>query len=179
MRVCAFGSFDKAFDRSWILLEALEQSGVEVVYCHFDLWAGYRHKTRLLPWRWLLLAGRYLAGMISIGRQFRRSARCDVLYVGYMGHVDLLFAALLNRRRRSRLVFDPCISLYNTLVEDRRIVNEGGLIARIIRWLDVMPCRLADLVLSDTSAHGEYFEKVLGVASGKIHRVFVGAALDW
>ena len=179
MRVCAFGSFDRAFDRSWILLEALEQSGVEVIYCHFDLWAGHRHKTKLFPWRWLLLAGRYLAGMIGIARQFRRSPRCDVLYVGYMGHLDLLFAALLNRKRRSTLVFDPCISLYNTLVEDRRIVNEGGLVARIIRRLDVMPCRLADLVLSDTTAHGDYFEEVLGVEPAKIHRVFIGAALEW
>src|SRR5438132_992963 len=31
MRICAFGSFDKAFDRCWILLEALEQSGADVV----------------------------------------------------------------------------------------------------------------------------------------------------
>ena len=84
MRVCAFGSFDKGFDRSWILLEALQQSGAEITYCHFDLWAGHRHKTQLFPWRWLLLAGRYLAGVISISRRFLQSPRCDVLYVGYM-----------------------------------------------------------------------------------------------
>ncbi len=179
MRVCAFGSFDRAFDRSWILLDALEEAGAEVVYCHFDLWAGHRHKTKLFPWRWLLLGGRYLAGMIAIARQFRRSPRADVMYVGYMGHVDLLFAAWLNRKRRSTLVFDPCISLYNTLVEDRRIVGEGGLVARLIRRLDEVPCRLADLVLSDTSAHGEYFEEVLGVPPAKIHRVFLGAGRDW
>ena len=77
MRVCAFGSFDKGFDRSWILLEALEQSGAEIDYCHFDLWAGHRHKTQLFPWRWLLLAGRYLAGVIAISRRFLQSPRCD------------------------------------------------------------------------------------------------------
>src|SRR5580765_895188 len=100
MRVCAFGSFDTGFDRSWILLEALEQSGAEITYCHFDLWAGHRHKTKLFPWRWLLLAGRYLAGVIAISRRFLQSPRCDVLYVGYIGHVDLLFAWFLNRWRR-------------------------------------------------------------------------------
>jgi glycosyltransferase involved in cell wall biosynthesis len=179
MRVCAFGSFDKGFDRSWILLEALEQSGAEITYCHFDLWAGHRHKTNLFPWRWLLLAGRYLAGAIAISRRFLQSPRCDVLYVGYMGHVDLLFAWLLNLRRRSTLVFDPCISLYNTLVEDRQIVKAGGFIATMIRRLEVIPCRLADVVLSDTRCHGAYFENVLGVARGKVHRVFVGAGEAW
>ena len=179
MRVCAFGSFDRGFDRSWILLEALEQSGAEITYCHFDLWAGHRHKTNLFPWRWLLLAGKYLAGLMSISRCLLHSPRCDVLYVGYMGHVDLLFAWLLNRRRRSTLVFDPCISLYNTLVEDRQIVKAGGFIAKLIRRLDTIPCRLADVVLSDTRCHGAYFENVLGVSRGKVHRVFVGAGEAW
>jgi glycosyltransferase involved in cell wall biosynthesis len=179
MRVCAFGSFDRSFDRSWILLEALEQSGAEITYCHFDLWAEHRHKTKLFPWRWLLLAGRYLAGAISIGRRFLQSPRCDVLYVGYMGHVDLLIAAVLNRRRRSTLVFDPCISLYNTLVEDRQLVKAGGIVAKLIRRLDVVPCGLADVVLSDTSSHGEYFQTALGVPRGKLHRVFVGAGEAW
>jgi glycosyltransferase involved in cell wall biosynthesis len=179
MRVCAFGSFDKGFDRSWILLEALEQSGAEIDYCHFDLWAGHRHKTNLFPWRWLLLAGRYLAGVIGISRRFLQSPRCDVLYVGYMGHLDVLLAWLLNRRRRSTLVFDPCISLYNTLVEDRQIVKAGGFTANMIRRLDTVPCRLADVVLSDTRCHGAYFENVLGVARGKVHRVFIGAEEAW
>ena len=179
MRVCAFGSFDRSFDRSWILLEALEQSGAEITYCHFDLWAGHRHKTNLFPWRWLLLAGRYLLGAISISRRFLQSPRCDVLYVGYMGHLDLLCAAVLNRSRRSTLVFDPCISLYNTLVEDRQLVKAGSLLAKLIRRLDVVPCRLADVVLTDTKSHGDYFERALGVPGHKLHRVFVGAGQAW
>jgi glycosyltransferase involved in cell wall biosynthesis len=179
MRVCAFGSFDKGFDRSWILLEALEQSGAEISYCHFDLWAGHRHKTKLFPWRWLLLAGRYVAGSVAISWRFVRSPRSDVLYVGYMGHLDLLLASLLNRRRKSTLVFDPCISLYNTLVEDRQVVAPGGVMANLIRRLDVVPCRLADVVLTDTQSHATYFEHALGVASEKLHRVFVGATTPW
>jgi glycosyltransferase involved in cell wall biosynthesis len=179
MRVCAFGSFDRSFDRSWILLEALEQSGAEITYCHFDLWAGQRHKTNLSLWRLLLLGARYLRGLFSISRGFLRSPRFDVLYVGYMGHVDLLVASMLNRRRRATLVFDPCISLYNTLVEDRRIVKAESFGARVIRRLDVVPCRLADVVLTDTKSHADYFERALAVPEGKVHRVFVGAATVW
>ncbi len=179
MRVCAFGSFDRSFDRSWILLQALEQSGAEITCCHFDLWAGQRHKTRISFWRWLLLAARYLRGLFAISRGLLRSPRFDVLYVGYMGHVDLLVASILNRRRRATLVFDPCISLYNTLVEDRRIVKPDGVFARVIRRLDVMPCRLADVVLTDTTSQGDYFEQALAVAKTKIHRVFVGAETVW
>lgn len=179
MRVCAFGSFDRSFDRSWILLEALEQSGAEITYCHFDLWAGQRHKTSLSVWRLLLLAIRYVRGLVSISGRLLRNPGFDVLYVGYMGHVDLLVASMLNRRRRATLVFDPCISLYNTLVEDRQIVKAGSIGARLIRRLDVAPCRLADVVLTDTSCHGGYFNQVLAVPEKKIHRVFVGAGTVW
>jgi glycosyltransferase involved in cell wall biosynthesis len=179
MRLCAFGTFDKAFDRSWILMEALERSGTQVVYCHFDLWAHYRHKTKLFPWRWMLLVVRYLLGLISLSVRFWRSPQCDVLYVGYMGHVDLLVAYCLNWKRRSTLVFDPCISLFNTLVEDRHVLKAGGVMARVIRFLDLLPCRLADVVLSDTEEHGRYFEQALGIAKARIHRVFVGAGRDW
>lgn len=179
MRVCAFGSFDRAFDRNWILLEALEESGAEVVYCHFDLWAGRRHKTNLFPWRWLLLVARYVVGLISLSIRFSKTPPCDVLYVGYMGNVDVLVAYCLNWRRRSMLVFDPCISLFNTLVEDRNILKPDGFMAAVIRFLDVFPCRLADVVLSDTRQHGRYFENTLGVAGAKIHRVFVGASREW
>ena len=179
MRVCAFGSFDRSFDRSWILLEALEQSGADVSYCHFDFWAGHRHKTKLFPWRWLLLGGRYLAGLIGISWRFFQMPRADVLYVGYMGHLDLLCAWMLNLWRGSTLVFDPCISLYNTLVEDRQLVRAGSFAAKMIRLLDVVPCRLADVVLCDTNCHAAYFENVVGVRRGKVHRVFVGAAEAW
>jgi glycosyltransferase involved in cell wall biosynthesis len=179
MRVCAFGSFDRSFDRSWILLEALEQSGAEIIYCHFDLWAGQRHKTKLSAWRLLVLGARYLRGLFAISRGLLRSPQFDVLYVGYMGHVDLLIASILNRRRRATLVFDPCISLYSTLVEDRQIVKADGFGARVIRQLDIVPCRLADVVLTDTASHADYFEQAFAVPTRKVHRVFVGAATVW
>jgi glycosyltransferase involved in cell wall biosynthesis len=179
MRVCAFGTFDRAFDRNWILLEALEESGAEIVYCHFDLWAKHRHKTSLFPWRWMLLVAKYVVGLISLSVRFARSGRCDVLYVGYMGNVDMLVAYCLNWRRRSTLVFDPCISLFNTLVEDRKVLKPGGFPAAVIRLLDAFPCRLADVVLTDTRQHGAYFANTLGVATEKIHRVFVGAGREW
>lgn len=178
LSICAFGTFDRGFDRSWILLEALEQSGASVTLCHFDLWAKHRHKTRLLPWGWLTLLVRYAAGLASLCVRFLRTARCDVLYVGYLGHVDLIVAYCLNVRRRSTLVFDPCISLFNTLVDDRGLVRHGGVAARCVRWLDVLPCSLADIVLIDAQAHGRYFAETLGVPPSKIRRVFIGARQD-
>lgn len=65
--------------------------------------------------------------------------------------------------------------MYNTLVEDRKIVTAHGFKARVIRLLDEVPFRLADVVLTDTLHHGKYFESALGVPRERIHRVFVGA----
>ena len=96
------------------------------------------------------------------------------MLVGYIGHFDMPLAWLLTRFPRRPLVFSPLISLYDTLVDDRRSIAEGTLMSRFLRWLDRQACAKADLVLLNTEAHIDYFVEEFNLPRKRFARVFVG-----
>ncbi len=177
MAVCYFGTYEADYERNRILRRALEENGVRVVTCHEPVWETQRHKTGTLssPGALLRLSARLLNGYQRLARSYLAAEEHDVVLVGYLGHLDVLVAAPLCRLRKKPLVFDAFISLYDTLVHDRRLVSPASPIARTAKLLDQISCAAADMVLLDTHAHAAYFADELGVRADKCRRVLVGA----
>ncbi|MFP4247200.1 MAG: hypothetical protein ACLFQ1_08475, partial [Halochromatium sp.] len=61
------------------------------------------------------------------------------------------------KMRRAQIAWDAFISLYNTIVEDRRLVHERHLLAWLIYGFEWLATRAADKVILDTAAHAAYF----------------------
>jgi len=76
---------------------------------------------------------------------------------------------------RKPLVFDAFLSLHETLVDDRGLVDERSMIASLAFRLEKAACRLSDLVLLDTQAHAQYFSSKYGLPRTKFRRIWVGA----
>jgi glycosyltransferase involved in cell wall biosynthesis len=55
------------------------------------------------------------------------------------------------------LYIDFFVSVYDTLVCDRKKIKEGSLLARLCRWLDEDTVKRADHIITDTKAHAKYF----------------------
>ncbi|MDE2728599.1 MAG: glycosyltransferase [Gemmatimonadota bacterium] len=177
-RVCFFGTYERDYPRNRTLAEGLKRAGWQVLECHVPLWEKERDKT-----------GRYLGPISLVLRAVELKLAClrlllkyvftvgryDVMLVGYIGHFDMPLAWLLTRFPRRPLVFSPLISLYDTLVDDRRSIAEGTLRSRFLRWLDRQACAKADLVLLDTEAHIDYFVQEFNLPRKRFARVFVGA----
>jgi glycosyltransferase involved in cell wall biosynthesis len=72
------------------------------------------------------------------------------------------------------VVFDAMITLYETDVVDRRIVYPDSFKAKLWHWLDFRALKDADMVLSDTNSHSNYYADEYGVDLKKFRRVFVG-----
>jgi len=176
LRVCLFGSYDRvAHPRIAVLEAALREGGAEVVEAHVSAWPG-RTDEKLaaarrplsprwlvrLAWTWSRLAARY-----------RQVGPHDVVLVGYFGHLDVLLARVLARRKRR--VLDMFLSVYDTVVLDRRAVDAASLQARLARLLDRLAVRASDLALLDTSAQVEFATGELGLPAGKLATVPVGA----
>ncbi len=177
-RICFFGTYERDYPRNRTLAEGLKRAGWQVLECHVPLWEKERDKT-----------GRYLGPLslvlraVELKLAFLRLllkyvftvGRYEVMLVGYIGHFDMPLAWLLTRFPRRPLVFSPLISLYDTLVDDRRSVAEGSVMSRFLRWLDRQACAKADLVLLDTEAHIDYFAQAFNLPRKRFARVFVGA----
>ena len=182
MNVCYFGTYEQNYPRNKVVIEALRKAGVGVVECHLPLWELFRHKTGkfLTPKSLFLLVVKFLLGYLKLIRFYLRRARdIQIVMVGYIGQLDLLMAKLLVRLGKKRsLIFNPLVSLYDTLVDDRGLFTPGSLVAEFLFALDRWSFRLADMIVLDTDAHIDYISKKFAIDRSKFAQLFVGADED-
>lgn len=177
MHVCWFGTYERDYPRNRIAIDGLARHGVEVVECHVEVWGLTRIKLRdyfRLP-SLARLAFRYLAALARLTLAHARLGDYDVMVVGFNGHLDVPLAWLLARARRRPLVLDPLVSVYNTLVEDKRFFAPGSLAARAIARLERWIYSLPDVIVADTDAHRRYFAERFAVPLARLVTIHTGA----
>jgi glycosyltransferase involved in cell wall biosynthesis len=162
-----FGTYDRTYPRNAQVITCLRRAGVNVVEVHASVWEG-RHET----WNaGVATALRLAAAETRLALRPRRlPADVDAMIVGYPGHVDM---PLARRAARDRpLVFNPLVSLADTLISDRGRFGPRSLPARLLERLDRVAFSRADVVVADTEAHAEFFR---GLTTAPVEVCFVGA----
>ncbi|MGH2997092.1 MAG: glycosyltransferase, partial [Gaiellaceae bacterium] len=97
----------------------------------------------------------------------------DALLVGYPGHFDLPAARRAAHGRP--LIFNPLVSLADTLVGDRRRFRPRSFPARLLAAIDRRALRSADLVVADTQANADFFAELARLTPEQVAVCFVGA----
>ena len=168
MRVLYFGTYDRAYPRNAQVISALRGAGVEVREQHRAVW-DRRHN-----WS---VGLRQMLRVAEAERSLRRSRQdaddADAIIVGYPGHFDLPAAKRVARGRP--VVFNPLVSLYDTLVDDRGRFGRGSPAAAVVRSVDRRAFGRADVVVADTEAHARFFREEFGLAEARVQVAFVGA----
>jgi glycosyltransferase involved in cell wall biosynthesis len=164
LKVAYFGTYERAYPRNAQVISCLRGAGVEVEEEHVAVWDDLHEGWSAGPGRAARLA-------LAEAQLLTRRPRGDALIVGYPGHFDLPAAKRAARGRP--VVFNPLVSLADTLVGDRGRFRAGSLAARALERVDRHAFRSADLVVADTEAHARF----LGQLSGRddIAVCFVGA----
>lgn len=168
VKVLYFGTYDRAYPRNAQVISALRGAGVEVVEQHRAVWER-RHNWSVGLRQLMRVAGaeRSLRHAEDDGRT------ADALIVGYPGHFDLPAARRVARGRP--VIFNPLVSLYDTLVADRGRFRRGSPGASVVHLVDRRAFRRADLVVADTDAHARFFRHEFGLTDDKVEVCFVGA----
>lgn len=177
MRVCYFGTYDRDYARNRIIIEGLRQNGVEVIECHRVLWRGTADKIARAAggWKQIGFLGRLMGAYLALARDYAHLSPHDAVLVGYAGLFDIYPAWLLTRFSRRPLVLDAYLSVYNSIVHERKLARPGSLKARLVYALERTACRLADRVLLDTQAHIAYFCELYGLTESRFALVPIGA----
>jgi glycosyltransferase involved in cell wall biosynthesis len=167
LRVLAFGTYQRDYPRNAQVRSCLRAAGIDVVERHASVWDGRRDawSTGLGTLPKLVAAELRLA--------FRGVPDTDALLVGYPGHADV--PAARHAAHGRPVVFDPLVSLYDTLVVDRRRFRARSLFAHALFTVDRTAFRLADLVIADTAAQAAFYEERFELAPDRIRVCFVGA----
>jgi hypothetical protein len=171
-----WGTYDLGKPRLRVLMRGLHENGVQFEECHADIWSGVEDKSQLsgtLPKlkrviNWLLCYPKLIACFI-------KKPKPDVVFIPYLGQLDVLILWPFARLRGTRIVWDAFISLYNTVVEDRRLISKHNPLAWVIYAFEWLSTRAADLIILDTEAHAGYFSRRYKLPSSKLSSVFVGA----
>jgi glycosyltransferase involved in cell wall biosynthesis len=147
------------------VISCLRAAGVEVHEEHVAVWDDIRDGWSAGPGRALRLAA-------AEARLFMRRPRdFDAFIVGYPGHVDLPAARRAAGGRP--VVFNPLVSLADTLVGDRGRFRPGSLAAHALERIDRHAFRSADLVVADTTTHAQFLSQL--ATRRDIEVCFVGA----
>lgn len=173
MRICWTGTFVPGFERNKRLREYLEAAEVDVNEIRVTLWPDDR--VAAFGQARLRTALRMLVVYPVLFLRILIAPAPDVYLVSYPGWFDVPVvktAALLKRRP---VVFDIFISLCDTAVADRRLVEHSSVVARVARFVDRLSIRWSDRVLVDCPPHARFLSDLAGVAGDRFGIVYVGA----
>jgi glycosyltransferase involved in cell wall biosynthesis len=165
LRLCYFGTYERAYPRNAQVISCLRAAGVAVHEEHVAVWDDLREGWSAGPGRALQLATAE-ARLLT-----RRPRGFDAFVVGYPGHLDLPAARRAARGRP--VVFNPLVSLADTLVADRGRFRPGSVAAHALERIDRYAFRSADLVVADTETHARFLSQLAG--RDDIAVCFVGA----
>ena len=135
---------------------------------HTSVWEQRQHKWSLgigAAARIALAEARLLLGS--------RRLRFDALIVGYPGHFDVPAAKRIARGKP--VIFNPLVSLHETLVEDRGRFASGSAPSRFLRRVDRIALRRADLVVADTEQNARHLAGLAELPAERLAVCFVGA----
>ena len=176
LRVCLFGTYARDLHPRIANLEsALRAGGAEVFEIHEDAWPGKTEekvalaRNPLAPRTLLRLARAWW----RLARAYRNAPEHDVVLVGYFGHLDVLLARLL--AGRDKVVLDLMLSVYDTVVLDRKAISPTGARAHLTRFLDRLAVRSCRLALLDTPEQVTFFTEELGIRHERLAVVPVSA----
>ncbi|MBP3197881.1 MAG: glycosyltransferase [Butyrivibrio sp.] len=105
----------------------------------------------------------------------------DVIILGFLP--QLLIPMVEKRLRATQrgagkkpvIIAEMFLSLYDTVVLDRRLVEDGRHLASILRHLDKRAIESADLVVTDTKANAGYLAALYGADQGRFETLYLEA----
>lgn len=175
-QIIVWGTYDIGKPRVRILLQGLEEIGIDVKKIHADVWSGIEDKSQLKGGLSKLKHALYwLSRYPRLLYRFKDAPKQSDVLVSYLGHFDVLILWPFAKLRGSRIIWDAFLSLYNTIVEDRQLISPWNPLAWLIYSTEWLATRAADLVVLDTQAHADYFADHYNLSQEKLISVFVGA----
>lgn len=109
-----------------------------------------------------------------------QTLRYDVIILGARGvYYGQPLVPFIKRMTKKPVVFDAMLTLYETLVVDRKYVDNKSVKAKLLYLLDYNALYNANLILSDTRTHVKYYSDFYNIEFSKYRRVLVGSPYEF
>lgn len=173
-RVVFWGTYDLSKPRTRILRSGLQELGVEVIEIHADIWPKHADKSQLGMGVMIRVLLRAVLSYPLLILRYLRAPGHDAVLVPYLGALDTIVLWPFAKIRRQKITWDMFLSLYDTVVIDRRMIDGSSPVAWLLWSAEWLACRAAYRVLLDTGAHAEHIAGIFRLPARKLGAVPVG-----
>ncbi|EKD90939.1 MAG: glycosyl transferase group 1 [uncultured bacterium] len=176
MKICFFGTYDKKYSSNKIILDGFKKNFIKVLEINNDIRitplnnSNHLAILNLIKRLWIKLS---LIPLIF--KNLSKIKKCDAIYVGYPGHIDILISYPLAKLLGKKLIFYPCIILYITFTEDVNLFTKDSIYAKLLKIYERFIYKLPDLIYSDIPLQKDVFINQFGVDPKKIKEIPIGA----
>lgn len=174
MRVVLWGTYDLGKPRTRILRDGLAEIGVEVTEIHADIWSSDADKSQLGRTQMILRFLQLFFAYPALIFRYLRAPKHDLVIVPYLGQIDVIVLWPFAKLQGRPVVLDMFLSLYDTVVNDRKMVKPETFLARCLKAVERLSCRAADRVFLDTQTHAQRIASLFDLDFAKFDAVPVG-----
>lgn len=97
----------------------------------------------------------------------------DTVFIGFAPQLILPFLSF--KFKHNYIIEDFFISLYDTLCHDRQKLSPNSIAGKLLHYFDKQTLGKADLIITDTHAHAEYFCSEFGANITKMYTLYLQA----
>jgi glycosyltransferase involved in cell wall biosynthesis len=186
--IIAFGYHDQIAPRHWNICKNYKKEGIEVLECHTEaqgLLGKYmnlkkKYKTLISTHEspeaiLVTFPGQYLVPLAWLLTNIYR--RSDSKIAANSLDKNAIVESRL-RKKKPKLIFDAFVSVWDSIVCDRKKVSPFNPYAWFLYCVDYLSCYLADEVWIDTQEHKKYFIKTFYLNPDKVKVVYLGTRSD-
>lgn len=89
--------------------------------------------------------------------------KIDLIYAPYPAHISLFFLSFLPNFIRPPVIVDGFISLYDSAVIDRKVLNVDSFFAKLLFWFEKRALESAVFIVVDTMCSANYLASLLEI----------------
>ena len=108
---------------------------------------------------------------------FLNKRKFDIIFIGFLP--QLIFPFLYKRKKRKQMiVIDFFVSLYDTLVNDRKKVKANTIISKILKKIDQKTLQNVDKIIVDTKESKKYYIEEFYADNDKFEVLYIEASKE-
>lgn len=95
---------------------------------------------------------------VNLKLMIKNRKKYDIIFFGFLPQL-ILMSLYKKKNEKQIFIMDFIITLYNTLVLDRKKVKEGSIISKILKKIDIKVSSMSDIVYTDTRVQAKNIAK--------------------
>jgi len=176
LRVVFWGTYDRSKPRVRLVINGAERVGMNVMECHCEVWENILDKSQIEGLSQIIkIVAQLMVSYIVLIKRYLLLPKHDAVIISYPGPVETVIIWPFALIRGVPVIWDVFISIYDTVVNDRKMFIKQALLSKLIYLMEWLACRAATKIYLDTNCHARYFENLYGLPLNSVKRVLVGA----